>query len=394
MFEGILIILLLMGVALISRSVTTLVHELGHAIPSLLFTKEEVIVCVGSYGDVSHSLALSLGRLRIFLKFNFLDWNIGLCSHQGTSGFWKTLIVIVGGPVASLLLAITLILLILSNDFSDTTIVVFTFFILSSIWDFAVNIYPVSTPFYLFNGSEIYNDGFRFLDLIKYRNYPDSYYTALEFSINHDYDKAISVFKELLNGGLDNREVNDQIIANLMKKEDFKGALDHFGSYKLRKNLKSRDYFTLGSIYFELKKYKEAIKCLNKAIHNDFHNVQYLGQRGLCFMELGNHEQAIKDFSSAIYYNPNYLPAYIGRANLELEMNDLEVCFVDIQKAMEIDDEMPEVYVFLGLYYNKKGDYTLANENFEKAKSLNATHHGLNFLIEENKALLKRSIEN
>ena len=389
MFEGILIILLFIGVALISRSVTTFVHEMGHAIPSLLFTKEEVIVCVGSYGDVSHSMALKLGRLRIFLKFNFLSWNLGLCSHQGISGFWKSMIVIIGGPVASLILALTLIYLIVFNGYSETTIVILTFFILSSLWDFAVNIYPVNTPFYLFDGSEIYNDGNRFLNLIKQRNYPEEYYTAVEYSLSQNYEEAIETLRDLLNNGYNTREINDQIISNLMQKGDFEEALKHFGSYKLSKKLKSKDYYTLGAIHSELKKYEDAIKCLNKAIHIDYQNVQYLSLRGYCLMELGAEDQALKDFNAAIYYNPNYLPAYIGRANIRLHLNELEEGFADIQKVMEIDDKLPETYVFLGFYYSKKNEHALAKENFEKAKQLNSDYHGLDFLIEENKSLLE-----
>ena len=393
MFEGILIILLFIGIALISRSVTTFVHEMGHAIPSLFFTKEEVIVCVGSYGDVSHSLEISIGRLRVFLKFNLLAWNLGLCSHQGVSGFWKSMIVIIGGPVASLILAVTLIYLIIFNNYSDTTIIVLTFFILSSLWDFAVNIYPVNTPFYLFDGSEIYNDGNRFLNLIQQRNYPDSFYTAIEYSSNHEYEKAIATFKKLLEDGFDKREVNDQIIENLIKNGAYEEALRHFGSFKLSKKLKNRDYYTLGEIYYEMKKYEDAIKRLNKAIHNDYQNVQYLHKRGLCYSELGAHDLALKDFNAAIYYNPNYLPAYLSRGNSKLHLNDLEGGFTDIQAVLEFDDQIPEAYVFLGFYYSKKQEHGLAAKNFEKAKQLNSDYHGLDFLIEENNSLLKRSFE-
>ena len=393
MLEGILIIFLLIGIALISRSVTTLVHELGHAIPSLLFTKEQVIVCVGSYGDVSNSLSFSIGRLRIFLKFNFLSWNLGLCSHQGIAGFWKTLIVIIGGPIASLILALTLFYFMVFNNYSDTVIVVLTFFILSSLWDFAVNIYPVSTPFYLFNGSEIHNDGYRFLSLIKRRNYPDSYYTAMESSLNFEYEKSVAVLKNLLKEGFDNREVNDLIIANLMKNGDYDEALKHFGSFKLTKKLKSRDYYTLGAIYFELKKYNDAIKCLNKAIHGDFQNVQYLNKRGLCYAETGAHENAFKDFNAAIYYNPNYLLSFLNRGNLKIRLDDLEGGYADIQRVIEFDGKIPLAYIYLGYYYKKKHDYALAMESFEKAKALNSDYQSLDFLIEEMSGLVKKKIK-
>ncbi len=368
---------------------TTLVHELGHAIPSLLFTKEQVIVCVGSYGDVSNSWKISLGRLKIFFKFNFLSWNLGLCSNPGVSGFWKTLIVILGGALASLILALFLVYLILINNFSDITIVVLTFFMVSAIWDFAINIYPVNKPFYLFDGSEIYNDGYRFLHLIKHRNYPESYYTAVEYSLNLEFEKAVEVFKNLLNEGYNNRLINDLIISNLMKNQNYDEALNHFGSYKLSKKLKAKDYYTLGSIYFELKKHKDAIKSLNKAIHADYQNVQYLNKRGLAYAELGAHQKALTDFNAAIYYNSNYFLAYLGRSYSKLQLNDLEGAFKDLQKVLEFDDEIAEAYVYLGLYYKKKGEFTLARDNFERAKVLNSNYQGLDFLIEEMKVRIK-----
>lgn len=389
MLGGILIIFLLLGVALISRSMTTFVHEMGHAIPSLFFTKGEVVVCVGSYGDVGHSLAIRIGRLKIFLKFNFLSWNLGLCSHQGTNGFWKTMIVIVGGPLASLILAFTLVYLIIVNEYSDTTIAVLTFFILSAIWDFGVNIYPVSTPFYLFDGSEVYNDGQRFLNLIKRRNYPEEYYTAMEYSANLQYDKAIQAFKQLLEDGFNTKEVNNQIISNLMKNKEYDEALKHFGSYLLRGSLKARDYYTLGSIYVELKRYREAVKCLNKAIHIEYQNVEFLNKRGMAFAELDAFENALRDFNAAIYYNPNYLMAYLNRAYLKIKTDDPEGGLADLQYVLEID-EIPQTYLYLGHYYKKKGNYGFALENFEKAKTLHSDEPELDFLIGEMQAVLKK----
>ncbi len=385
MIEGILYILLLIGVALISRSITTLVHELGHAFPSLLFTKEQVIVCIGSYGDVSNSWKIRFGRLKIFFKFNFFSWNLGLCSHQGVNGFWKTLIVIVGGPLASLILALFFVYLIFINNYNDITIVILAFFIASSIWDFVINIYPVNKPFYLFDGSEIYNDGYRFLDLIKHRNYPESYYTAVEYSLNLEFEKAVEAFRNLLNEGYNNRLINDLIISNLMKNRNYEEALNHFGSYKLSKKLKNRDYYTLGSIYFELKKYNDAIKSLNKAIHADYQNVQYLNKRGLAYTELGAHQNALTDFNAAIYYNPNYLLSYLNRGYSKMLLNDLEGGYADIQHVIQFDDEIPQSFIYLGQYYRNKHDYVLAMESFERAKALNSDHPGLDFLIEEMK---------
>lgn len=47
MITGITTGLFIIPAALFARSITTFFHELGHAIPALLFTEEKVTVYVG-----------------------------------------------------------------------------------------------------------------------------------------------------------------------------------------------------------------------------------------------------------------------------------------------------------------------------------------------------------
>ena len=104
MLTGILIAVLAIGVILMTRSITTLIHELGHAIPSLFFTKEEVIICVGSYENLTKSQGIKLGRLKVFFTLNLFNWNSGLCLHKGVTSFFQKFLIILGGPLASLLI--------------------------------------------------------------------------------------------------------------------------------------------------------------------------------------------------------------------------------------------------------------------------------------------------
>ena len=61
---GILLGIIWISGIIFMRSITTFFHEMGHAIPALLFTqKEKVNVFVGTYGDISNSLQLNFGRL-------------------------------------------------------------------------------------------------------------------------------------------------------------------------------------------------------------------------------------------------------------------------------------------------------------------------------------------
>ena len=109
MFEGIITAILMIVGVLLTRSITTLVHEYGHALPALLFTEKEVKVYVGSYGNLDNALTVKLGRLTTYLKFNLLNWNIGMCQHEGEYSKTKRAIIILGGPIASVLLSIPLL---------------------------------------------------------------------------------------------------------------------------------------------------------------------------------------------------------------------------------------------------------------------------------------------
>ena len=119
----------LIGVVLV-RYITTLIHELGHAIPSLMFTDKDVVIHIGSYGDSKKSLKMDFGRLKAFFKLDILRWNIGLCQHGHVKEYLHNFIIIIGGPIFSLLVGIFSLLFLLNGNWSDGMIFIFTCLIL------------------------------------------------------------------------------------------------------------------------------------------------------------------------------------------------------------------------------------------------------------------------
>ena len=63
------------------RPITTFFHEMGHALPALMFSREAVTVYIGSYGDVSRSQKFTFGRLTIYFRFNLFAWDLGLWAY-------------------------------------------------------------------------------------------------------------------------------------------------------------------------------------------------------------------------------------------------------------------------------------------------------------------------
>jgi len=85
-------VLLIFLAIILSRPITTFVHELGHAIPSLLFTKGPVVIYVGSYGDISNSTTTTFGRLSIIFKFKLTDLQLALLNCYQYSKTHNTLL--------------------------------------------------------------------------------------------------------------------------------------------------------------------------------------------------------------------------------------------------------------------------------------------------------------
>jgi hypothetical protein len=65
-FLSIIALVLLLGLAFF---VTVTLHELGHAIPALLMTKDEVTIYIGSIGSPYNSFHLAIGRLEFYCKY-------------------------------------------------------------------------------------------------------------------------------------------------------------------------------------------------------------------------------------------------------------------------------------------------------------------------------------
>lgn len=62
---------------------------------------------------------------------------------------------------------------------------------------------------------------------------------------------------------------------------------------------------------------------------------------------IANYKSALIDFNKAIEINPNYVGAYLYRANIEDEFGDYKGFLQDCKKASEIDPNNTNVYVYL-----------------------------------------------
>ena len=385
---GILIALLGIAIVLLSRSITTFFHEMGHAIPALYFTEEEVVVYVGSYGDISNSLKLQYGRLTLYLTFNVFGWNLGMCTHKPTDDIQKTMIIVLGGPLASLLLSFFLLNAIANYGLSEDQIFILAVFLASTIWDFFVNIYPSSQPMNLHDGSVAYSDGAQFLGLLHQRKYPESYFKGIKYFQEEQYDKAIAEWENTMEAGFKNDGILDLILSAHLEKKDYQAAHAHVDEHYYGRKLNAGDLAILGDIHVGINEYREALQYYNESLFLNFRDPKVLNARGHAHMQLGEYEEAFQDFQRATFYDSNYAEAYSNLGAVKIQLRHYEDGYTDLMHALSLKKDLPVAHLYLGIYHEKFGNYKEALEHFKKAKALGARHHGLEFYIAETKRML------
>ncbi len=378
-------LLQLIAVLLSCRIVTTTIHELGHALPALLFSEEPVSIYVGSYGDRNKSKVVQMGRLTAFFRLNITQWNLGVCSHGPVRKMFHELLVILGGPVASLAFGLGLILLIQLNNFGENTIVLLTFFIVSAIWDFFVNMIPNPKAIQLADGKSILNDGSQFMRLMKTSQYPESYFLGLEKTRNKNYLGAIENFNQaLMVEGKPGREIYQGLAEAYHLQKDYTGVLKTYAEMTVHyPKFKPEEMVRVGLAYAKKGDYTEAIKYYSRGLYLNFQDPETLNKRGAAYIQAGEYEKASQDLELAIAYEPTFAEAYSNLGYALLKLNQMDIAFGLLEKSLKLDSKNPSIFLHLGLYYEKKGMHQEALEHFEKAKALDIDHHGIDFYIED-----------
>ncbi|MEZ5040936.1 MAG: hypothetical protein R2828_13655 [Saprospiraceae bacterium] len=387
---GVLLAILGILVVLSIRSITTLLHELGHAIPSLLFAEGEVVVYVGSYGDITKSLKIQIGRLKLYLKFNILDWNLGMCVHQRTTQpRWQMLVIVLGGPFISLLLASVLMYLLVfiaMNVFLKALCLLFFF---SSIWDFFINIIPNQQAIKLHDGMLCYNDGYQLKMLLAEGPLPDAYFKGLELYHASDFDAALETFYQIFEEGFDKKILKERILDCHIQLKQNQTALDFFLEEMAIRKLKVHEYETLGDLFFNVEDYKNAVKCYSEFLYVHYRNANVISKKGQALFHLGEYSLAMKELDIALRMNDRLALAYAFRGRLFVHMQDWEMAKSDLTTALQLEDHH-QIHLHLGLYYERRSENELALYHFEKAKALGNTFHGLDYKMEEVRQEIER----
>lgn len=383
-FFGIFIVLAWLFIALMMRLLTTTLHELGHALPALAFTGDEVKVFIGSYGDEADSKQFSLGKLKFYFKAKFFDWNLGMCSHQGKDlSLGKMAIILLGGPLASVLIGALALWYLIENRTNEVIFVIAAAFLLSAVWDFFVNITPYSSAGTTLTGTGLHSDGTLLLMLWQRSRLPQEYLDLEKEYEAKNYRTVVERLEEQVENGTASQPAFFLGIDSYRELGEFGGALSVYEAYQKKFPLRSSDYFTIGKLYDQFGNYREAINCYAEYLHYHYGDLTALHAKGKAYQQLGEHERAVTDLTIVLDQSPGYVPARIDRVLSWLRLQEKEYAAQDLAALAQLAPEAPKYHLYLGFYQEAIGEYAAAHASISKAKELGDDFHGIEYKLND-----------
>ena len=250
------------------RLLTTVFHELGHAIPALLLTKEKVTMYLGSHGDPKKSFQFQIGRLECFFRFNLFYWKGGLCvMHAKNVSLQTNFLVTISGPLLSFMIASVVSIFLLYGEFTDVTTLILFALVFSCTLDFLHNIIPSREQVALHDGTVVPNDGAQLIQLFAAKNVERVYEEGVKYYRQQNYQKAAETFESLLELRNDHPVfyrlaiLSNIMIGNFSKAKEIQQIFSkHFAE-----SFEALDFINLGRIQLHDKNYEAALKSFLRA---------------------------------------------------------------------------------------------------------------------------------
>jgi tetratricopeptide (TPR) repeat protein len=376
---------LFFSIFFLARLLTTFFHELGHAIPALIFTKEKVDLYLGSYGDDT-SRRIALGkRFTIFFYLNPLKLNHGMVRHSGCQLITlKRFLITLSGPLISFLLAISALWVVFSFNLNGFLKLFSIGFLLSAVFDLR-NLYPSNNLIKLHDGTYAYCDGYNLARLIRYREQNELLNKGTDLYNKSDFRGAFEVLE-----GIRERFTDDYVFSIMISSylqcyeyEKARAYLNgHLNNFILSR-LSADSLCDVGMVESFSDNDEQALYYYNSALKIDNDHIIARCNRGYTYNLLQRFREAEKDFTKVLSIDPNYAYAYSNRAYTKLKTGRLAHAMEDIQQSLTLDENNSYAHRNLGIYYLETGDHHKAVTQFKKALKLNPATHLTNEYLKD-----------
>jgi putative GTP pyrophosphokinase len=120
---------------------------------------------------------------------------------------------------------------------------------------------------------------------------------------------------------------------------DLENAIALYGQLlgmQLERKMRGLVYNHRGMAYFATGNHQRALKDFSSAISYDPESDRGYANRGLCYRVLKKHEKALQDFNQSLRLNPSHPDGYFGRAQTYYDMQQYAQALDDCEKALNI----------------------------------------------------------
>lgn len=375
MIKGIIFLTIIQGLILI-------LHELGHAIPAIILTKQKVTIYIGSFGNPKKSINFNIGLLDIWLSYELLSWRSGLCIPSAENiSINNNIIYVILGPVCPAIFATIFLFYSFLNELNDNYLFFSVIFFVASILGLIKNLIPNPNPIELYDGTKTYNDGSTLVQLFKFKKFPKQYAEAIDLYNKNEYVKSINLFDTFLKLNLKDENIyRFNFVANLQIKRNERAKL-LFDEYEKEYELTSDDFANGGLVYSKLDLNEKALEFYDKSLNLNSENVYSLNNKGFTLNLLDRYAEAIPLFDKAIEIDKLFAYSYNNRGLSKIKTGKVTEGLIDINKSIQLDEKNSYSYRNLGIYHFDIGEIEKARELFIKSKMLDEDTHKIDELI-------------
>jgi tetratricopeptide (TPR) repeat protein len=368
--------LLVIAYSFLTRPIAVLFHELGHAIPGLIYSKGKVRVFVGTMGNPKGMWKVNLGRLEINFKYAAYHRSGGVCYFDDEKiSVNKRIVRIAGGPFMSLLCVLICCLLLKWIPFNGLAGTAIIGFATTSFLIFYGSAQISNRRVRLDNGRHTFNDLTIIRNILSEKKYKENYRKAAECYNSKNYKEASVRFKELIDHNLINPTNYRLTINSFMNIKDFETAKEMALEFENYYPKEAAHYSFSAHIYVRLNDFEKGLIAFQKSAAIDPGNVNLISNCGYSFLQLKRYDKAIAEFEKVIILDPNFSYAHANLGLAKFLNGKTEEGISIIEHSLQMDDKNAYGFLNMGKVKLLQNEKEEALKFFLRAKEIDANTH-------------------
>jgi lipoprotein NlpI len=140
---------------------------------------------------------------------------------------------------------------------------------------------------------------------------------------------------------------------------------------EIRKAPTTELYHARGYAYYLIDMCEEAIKDFEAGLNLDERNADCYYMHIVILGELNRHDEALAKCDESIKEDPEYAPAYLGKADIFIKQKDFNQACIECETVLKLEHNWAELHNLYGLLYHESNLFAKAIQRYSKAIELN-----------------------